>query len=414
MLSEEDLDLSAARVGEHVNGVPFCVMSLEKARARNKDEYLKIELSNSRRQHISGNVWNGDLGKWKGIRPGDAIEVTGILEEGFPKGSAVRIAFTDVKKLDADHPVRDVMNPVYEGDVADLHARLENLKGQIAHPGVRRFVELYFADDAIPLELFSTCPAAMGRHHAYLHGLLEHTLEVADIALNLADLPGVRGHTNRDIVLAGALLHDSGKVFEYSWKGEPIAMSASAGLTNHMATAAQMSARVGLKHEEELKQLGFTDELRLHIEHIILSHHGSAEHGAVVEPRTMAAIIVHQADVASAHIRGNIEAMKGAIPDEWGRVKIAGPRRLDMVLDPATYDPQDEPRRGGGGIGKLADRRTDDATPEPASEEMEEEIRHNMADEAAKLDAGLYTGALSDLLKDCPTIGRKPRKAKAS
>lgn len=143
------------------------------------------------------------------------------------------------------------------------------------------------------LEQFANAPAARTMHHAYLGGLLEHSLSMAKLADVMAShYPSVR----RDLLLTGALLHDMGKAIEYDI-GSGITFSEDGRLVGHIVRAIVMieTAAAPLDIEE--------DDLRQLI-HLVASHHGKAEWGAPVEPKTIEAILLHQLDLLDSRVQG--------------------------------------------------------------------------------------------------------------
>ena len=135
---------------------------------------------------------------------------------------------------------------------------------------------------------FRYCPAASVMHHAYVHGLLEHTVDVARIVVNMA----CRGGFDLQIALAGALLHDVGKIYEYSMTGRRLPAAKTLG---HSLMGCQVVSGVAGMH-------AVPADVQSAICHIIASHHGRREWGAVVEPATKEAWLVHAADLIDAKL----------------------------------------------------------------------------------------------------------------
>lgn len=134
---------------------------------------------------------------------------------------------------------------------------------------------------------FRNAPAAKRYHHAYRHGLLEHTLLVAQAVSALAAIfPGV----DRDIALTGALLHDVGKLDTYRQTGDEIEMTDDGRLHGEIALG---YARI---RDEINADADFPPRLAQALLHVILSHHGSLAHGSPVVPCTREATLVHMAD----------------------------------------------------------------------------------------------------------------------
>jgi 3'-5' exoribonuclease len=128
-------------------------------------------------------------------------------------------------------------------------------------------------------------PAARQVHHAYRGGLLEHVLKIMEVAVFLADAYGLR----RDLVIAGALLHDIGKLEELTYD-VAIDYSIEGNLIGHIVIG------VGMVKDIVREMPDFPPELALEIEHLILSHHGSKELGSPVKPMTPEAFVLAAAD----------------------------------------------------------------------------------------------------------------------
>ena len=160
----------------------------------------------------------------------------------------------------------------------ELTARIES----VADPRVRSLLVAIVDEHAERLRVW---PAARRVHHAYRSGLLEHVLKIMDIAVFLADAYGAR----RDLVIAGALLHDIGKLEELTY-GTTVDYSLAGTLVGHIVIGADMVRKAIARIPD------FPAELALEIEHLILSHHGSKELGSPVSPVTVEALILATAD----------------------------------------------------------------------------------------------------------------------
>jgi 3'-5' exoribonuclease len=134
-------------------------------------------------------------------------------------------------------------------------------------------------------------PAARRVHHAYRSGLLEHVLQIMSISLFLADQYNAR----RDLLIAGALLHDIGKLQELSYETSTD-YTIEGNLVGHIVLG------VGMLRDAVREQPGLPAELVTELEHLILSHHGSFEHGSPVEPKTVEAYLLAAVDDLDAKI----------------------------------------------------------------------------------------------------------------
>jgi 3'-5' exoribonuclease len=178
---------------------------------------------------------------------------------------------------------------------------LDRWRRQIRGPRLRTTLGLLYDDDAFRRR-FEECPGSTTGHHAELGGLLRHTLEVAIIAREIARV----SRADSDLVLAGVLLHDIGKLEAYHWDG---AFSGTDGgaLIGHVVLGSLMLER---RVRRETPPPCSEQELTI-LQHLILSHHGRPEYGAPVPPMTLEAEILHYADSASA----KAASMMGALAD---------------------------------------------------------------------------------------------------
>jgi 3'-5' exoribonuclease len=127
-------------------------------------------------------------------------------------------------------------------------------------------------------------------HHAYLGGLLEHTIAVVELCRTMA---GIYPMVNRDLLMTGAILHDIGKIEEYGYGRGFIDFTDEGRLWGHISIGAQC---VRAAIEELEREDGFPEELKTQVVHLILSHQGELEHGSPVLPQTLEAMILYYAD----------------------------------------------------------------------------------------------------------------------
>jgi 3'-5' exoribonuclease len=167
---------------------------------------------------------------------------------------------------------------------------LVEILGTLKHPGMKALAQVYL-DDAPLMTAFKQCPAAKSMHHAYLGGLLEHTLNLLKLASVVCPLyPKI----NRDIVMMGLFLHDLGKTreliydraFSYTDRGELIGHIVDGAIMLH-DRAQQVMRVTGQRLPKNAVMV---------LQHIILSHHGEPEFGAAKVPSTPEAIMVSQLD----------------------------------------------------------------------------------------------------------------------
>ena len=185
--------------------------------------------------------------------------------------------------------------------IDEMWGELQGLIGDIGNPYLRALVERLVNENETRLRLW---PAARVVHHAYRGGFLEHILSVACVSLKLAE----HYSANRDIVAAGAVLHDIGKLRELEYELVP-EYSREGNLVGHIALGVVMVREAAMAIPD------FPVVLRTQMEHLVVSHHGSKEFGSPVEPMTIEALILSAADDLDAKINQVAQALATADTD---------------------------------------------------------------------------------------------------
>lgn len=173
-----------------------------------------------------------------------------------------------------------------------LWQRLAAVIQSIQEPNLQALLTSIF--DEPTRRRFILAPGGREVHHAYVGGLLEHTLEVVAYANTMLTEQG--SNLNRDLLLTGCILHDIGKVEEYNLQSLTFQLTDEGRLLGHPQIGAQMVAQAASSIP------GFPNELRLELEHMLLSHHGQPEWGAVQPPKTINAMALHLADLTSSRL----------------------------------------------------------------------------------------------------------------
>jgi 3'-5' exoribonuclease len=198
--------------------------------------------------------------------------------------------------------------------IDEMWRELEDLIQHVRDPFVRELLQRITTRHAEKLRVW---PAALTVHHAYRGGFLEHVLSVARSALTLGAAYGA----NQDLLTAGALLHDIGKLEELDYD-LATSYSREGNLVGHVTLGAMM-VRSAVSAIAD-----FPEVLRTQIEHMVVSHHGYKEFGAPVEPMTIEAMILAAADDLDA----KINQVKQAIAEEGEGEFTAYHSRLGRVL----------------------------------------------------------------------------------
>jgi 3'-5' exoribonuclease len=280
---------------------PLLVRDLQVRRRREGGEYLKLLLAD--RTGGVPAILSEEVDRAREIcRPGEVVHVTGRYTRHHVTIDEVRAAGSGEYSLDEllDGPSRGV-----EQMEADIRA----LIGTVQNPHLRRLLAMIFGEGTPTWALYRDAPAAKHYHQAYPHGLLEHSLTVAQaVGAISATFPGI----DRDVAVTGALLHDIGKLEAYDVQGGAISMSDHGRLHGEIALG-----YFRVRRAIELLD-GFPPDLAQALLHIILSHHGSLEHGSPVVPCTREATLVHMIDNLGGRL-GSFDRVEKELPvgEHW-------------------------------------------------------------------------------------------------
>lgn len=319
----ERYDLSHLEPGREGRGA-VCLRERQERQTRDGKSYLVLTLGNATGQ-CGARIWSEHLPEWEGVRAGDALEINARIRAGY-RGGDPELEILSVTPLPDDHPVRLELNPVCPVPRGELRSRLDDLIHSIRRTEARRLIEVVLESEWVGYERFLTAPAAKHNHHAYLHGLGEHSIEVAEMALGLAGTRAYSELIDRDAIVAGSLLHDVGKVEEYEWEGTPIGISRRGRLRSHVSRGAEIVA-CAVQDTYSLRAGTVSAADVLHVQHVIESHHGQREWGAPTPPRTLEAMLIHIADLASSRLRAMADDLASADADEQHWVDPTGWKR---------------------------------------------------------------------------------------
>jgi 3'-5' exoribonuclease len=228
------------------------------------------------------------------LHPGDVVFVTGRLANA-------ELALRSLRPASAGEYSDEDLHDGPAHDIAQLESDLKELLATVQNPHLRLLLNSVFAETWAG---YRDSPAGKRYHHAYRHGLLEHSLSVAQaVGAISATFPGI----DRDMAVTGALLHDIGKLDAYELNAGAIAMSDQGRLHGEIPLGYYRVRRT-------IERLdGFPVELARAVLHIILSHHGSLEHGSPVVPCTREATLVHMIDNLGGKL-GSFDRLEKELP----------------------------------------------------------------------------------------------------
>ncbi|QEC46562.1 HD domain-containing protein [Baekduia soli] len=259
------------------------VREADRRQRRDGGEFLKLTLGD-RTGGVAAMIWEDIAPALELCRAGSPVHVVGRFEVHQRWGAQITIRALRPALDGTFDPAELKDGPPRE--VGQMEADLRELVGTVQDPYLRRLLDAFFGEGSETWALYRIAPAAKHYHQAYLHGLLEHSLTVAQaVSAISATFPGI----DRDVAVTGALLHDIGKLEAYTCDA-PIDMTDAGRLQGEIPLGYYRVRRV----IEDL--VGFPAGLAQSVLHIILAHHGALAHGSPVVPCTREATLVHMID----------------------------------------------------------------------------------------------------------------------
>lgn len=349
----------------------FLVDEKEMRETRSGDPYVRVALAD-RTGTIEGRIWD-DVGSLaRRFAPDDFVGVRGQVDTWKDE---LQLKIDDIRRVDDEEvEVREYL-PYSRWSSDEMFGALcDVVDEKVRSEAVRRFLECLLTRDEFVAN-FKKAPAATSNHHEYFGGLLEHTLSMARVAVSLTDhyaryYPGL---VDRDLVIAGCILHDAGKVEELSFD-RTVSYSTDGKLVGHIAQGVELVGAVA----DEL-QPAPPEHLITQLKHLVLSHHGHNEYGSPVEPRTPEALLLHQIDMMDSglnqfhsHIEEHREGQRSE--EDWTSYDrsletdiYAGPESAPDWASP--LDPSLEDSSGPGGAEPRGSGGAEDAADEPEDSE---------------------------------------------
>ena len=273
------MDLKTMKNGDHIS-LRMVLTKAEIRKTKTNKPYLQATFSDGT-DTVSGNVWD-----WAAALP----------ELGIYDVSAVAGEYMGKKQLNnidmrwSNNQDKSAFGIKYVDDVQGYVTMFNNFLSLIENEVLRNIVADVYSRVTTS---YATASSAVSVHHVGAGGNLVHTCEVALLASKIAGGLQILGYNvNKDLCIAGALLHDIGKIDTYEIDGPAVNMSTDGTLSDHIALGFNrlQQSVVAQQHPDITRLLG----------HIILSHHGSKEFGSPVTPKFMEAYVVNYADGISA------------------------------------------------------------------------------------------------------------------
>jgi 3'-5' exoribonuclease len=286
--------ISVLRAGQDVDGVFACTRK-DRLMTRTGSPYLALELRD-RSGAIAARAFQGADALAGRFERGDLVRVRGRVERFRDE---LTLEVTDIARIAADDgidPARFL--PTAYRDIDELDGFLEHLAGEVYDRGFQGLLRRLLDDDVLRAQ-WRRAPCSRAGHHAYLGGLLEHTVAVTTLAHETCQLhPGL----NSDLLLCAALTHDLGRTREFTY-GAEIGLTDEGRLLGHLVIGEQMLSE---------RSAGVLDEeRRLALLHCVLSHHGvgSAPGARFASPEALA---LYRLNAVDAAVKGALEHGLGA------------------------------------------------------------------------------------------------------
>src|SRR6266436_6568126 len=269
----------------------FVVASKQVKAKKNGEPYLALTLAD-RTGQIEAKMWDNVEEFILAFEQDDFLKVKGLVNK---YKNRFQLTIHKLRRMEeADIDFTDYL-PKTTKDIGELWRTLTEFVATFQNPHLKSLVELFMADSEIA-ERYRNAPAAKTLHHAYIGGLLDHVVSLfRSCDLLSQNYPQV----NRDLLLTGAFLHDIGKIQELTYN-RAFSYSTRGQLLGHMIIELEML-------QAKLAQLpGFPDELKILLEHMIISHHGQYDFGSPKLPMFPEALMLHYLD----DLDSKMEAMR--------------------------------------------------------------------------------------------------------
>ena len=285
---EATTSISDLRAGAEFEGVFACTRK-DRLTAKSGSTYLAVELRDRSGSIPARAFRNADFLAGQFER-GDLVAVSGRVERFREE---LQVELRSIRRAESADPATFL--PTAYRDLEELDGFVEHLAREVYDPDLRALIDAFFADQHFRSEL-RRAPCTRAGHHAYLGGLLEHTVAVATLALETCVL---HPRLNSDLLVSAALLHDIGKTREFEL-GAEIELSEAGALVGHLALGQ------GLITERAAGLDGFPDDKLHSLSHCVLSHHG-AESLPGRGFRSAEALALYRLNALDAGVKGALE-----------------------------------------------------------------------------------------------------------
>lgn len=291
MLNQKEL--ASLSKGDSIDHL-LLIKKFELRLTKQNKKYLSLELGD-KSETLNANVFDNFEQIYNSFKKGDIVLIKGVIDE-YQGSKQIKIFTISPARASEDVSIYDFI-PKSLRDIDEMKKEFEEKVRSLSDIHLRTLVKNIFTEDRF--EKFCIAPAGKYWHHGYIHGLLEHTLEIIKICELMC---GIHPEINRDLLICGAILHDLGKTEELEYDG-PFEYTDKGKLIGHIVITAMII-------NDEAKSIhDFPEELKNCLIHIVLSHQGKLEYASPVVPKTLEAIALYQADELSAKVNAYKNAL---------------------------------------------------------------------------------------------------------
>jgi 3'-5' exoribonuclease len=280
----------------------FLVKAKTMGNTRSGNPFLRLRLAD-RSGEIEARIWERALEFNEDFDVNDVVQVRARVER---YQGELQLNISDLERIDPKEINPSLYLPTGPEDPEDLWLQLTDLAAQVRNSYLKRLLQSFLTDAHFVTQM-KQAPAAKMMHHAYLGGLLEHTVSVTKLLVRICEhYPGL----DRDLLVTGAILHDIGKLEEFSYQLQ-LDYTDAGRLLGHVVLGVQLV-------RDRINTIkGFPTDLSLALQHLIISHHGEYEYGSPKRPKTLEAFALNYADDLDAkmnHVSGLLAAEQTSAP----------------------------------------------------------------------------------------------------
>ncbi len=340
----KDFYVKDAAAYENQNITSSFIVSSKQIKPKKTGEHFLALTLCDRSGQIEAKMWDNVAEAIGSVEQDDIIKIRGLVNK---YNGRFQVTIHKLRRMSEEEIDYSDYLPKTTKNIDELWQKVCEFVASFQDPHLKALIEAFMADPEIVLA-YRTAPAAKTLHHAFIGGLLDHVVSL----LSLCDL-AVRNypHLNRDLLLTGAFLHDIGKIYELSY-------SRSFSYTTRGQLLGHMIIELEMLHKKVALVPGFPDELKVLIEHLIISHHGEYEFGSPKLPMFPEALMLHYLDDLDSKMesmRAHFEREAG-MDSEWtsynpslGRT-LLNPQKFLLKPEPQAVElqkvePQKPPER---------------------------------------------------------------------